>query len=113
MIYNVYSILDKQAKAYAQPFFLQNDDMAERTFSTTLNDPSTVCYRYPEHFVLCKLGTYDDNIGKIESLDTPEILFTGHQLHNKQLAMHHELKQRIDNIYLILEQQEMDVSTTE
>ena len=72
MILKAYSIRDAKSEVFNTPFFNKTHGEAERNFHQVSNDPkSTVC-KFPEDFDLYYLGEYDDNLGKISSLDTPQ-----------------------------------------
>lgn len=68
----IFSIRDSKAEYFAPPFFQQNHALAERMFRTATNDPQSQVNKYPQDFDLYYLGTYDDQTGKIQVLDSPE-----------------------------------------
>lgn len=65
MILNLYSIYDKKAKAYARPFFMQNDATATRAVLSSLE--GTDLGMFPNDYTLFCIGTFDDLNGHIES----------------------------------------------
>lgn len=67
----IFSIRDSKGEIYGQPFFQKTAGEAERNFKTLVNDNSSTVHKYPEDFDLYYLGEYDDQTGKIKSLDTP------------------------------------------
>ena len=62
---NNYGIKDNCAKVFINTFHAENDETAERSFKRDiLNAPETVPV---EDFILCKLGTFDDEKGVYEN----------------------------------------------
>lgn len=63
-VMNVYSILDRAAEEYGPPFIAKNHEVAKRNFVNLLNE-------VPDHvqcdYILCHIGTFDTEEGKIES----------------------------------------------
>lgn len=59
------SILDLKAESYRFPQFYPSLGQAIRAFQTSANDPEIEIGRYPEDFVLCEMGTFDDKTGKM------------------------------------------------
>jgi hypothetical protein len=72
---NIYTIFDIKAKLYNKPFYMLNDQVAERTARDLLNDEKSDINKHPEDFVLYKIGEYDDNTGIITTLQLPDMLF--------------------------------------
>lgn len=68
----IYSIRDSKGEIYMQPFFQKTHGEAERSFKQLANDEKTTVSKFPEDFDLYHLGTYDDQTGQIDSLDTPQ-----------------------------------------
>jgi hypothetical protein len=74
----LYSIQDKVAKIYNRPMPIVNFGKAMQVFSQMVNDEQdSDIKKWPEQFNLVKLGTYDEETGKIDSFDTPEIIANG------------------------------------
>jgi hypothetical protein len=80
---NVYSIHDKAATAFTQPFFMHNDGLAIRAFQDNVNakDENNIS-KHPEQFSLFKLGEYDDATGVITPLPSPDFISGGLELVN-------------------------------
>lgn len=68
----MYSIRDSKGEIYMQPFFQKTHGEAERSFQQLANDEKTTVCKFPEDFDLYYLGTYDDQTGRMSSLDTPQ-----------------------------------------
>ena len=68
------SVLDVKAKAFLQPFFVPNVSMAVRSFGDAVLNPDSGIAKHPEDYNLYKLGTFDDNSGRLDSVSTPEFL---------------------------------------
>lgn len=71
-ISKIYSIRDSKAEIFNFPFFQKTHGEAERTFLQLVNDETTQIGKFPEDFDLYYLGTYDDQSGKVDVLDTPQ-----------------------------------------
>lgn len=68
----VYSIRDAKAEVFNQPWFAKTHGEAERNFAQLTRDSKSMVSQFPEDYDLYYLGTYDDNTGMVESLDTPQ-----------------------------------------
>lgn len=67
----VYSVRDAKGEVFNTPFFQKTHGEAERSFRQLVTDEKSMVNKYPEDFDLYHLGTYDDQLGTIQSLDTP------------------------------------------
>lgn len=70
---SVFAIFDTKAEAFGQPFFTQTAGLAARSFGQACSNTETDYNKYPLDFILYELGEYDDETGKIESLNPMEI----------------------------------------
>lgn len=68
----IYTIRDQKAECFNTPFFQKSHGEAERAFTQLVNDDKSMVHQYPDDFDLYYVGTYDDNTGVIQSLDTPQ-----------------------------------------
>lgn len=75
MIYGVYSIRD-QLVGFGQPTIAVNDEVIQRQFKILVNDPNNTISLAPKYYDLYKIGTYDDETGKLEALKQPEMMLT-------------------------------------
>lgn len=65
---NAYSIYDSKAKAFSQPFFTANHQIAERSFSALVSEKGTNnVAKFPEDFSLHYIGQFDDETGELVS----------------------------------------------
>lgn len=69
-----FSIYDEKAKVFHQPFYFSQRGEAVRVISDTVSDPKTSLNRHPEDYKLYQIGSFDDNSGRLESLDVPELI---------------------------------------
>ncbi len=70
---NIYCIKDAKA-GFMTPFYLQNDDIAIRSFKKAANDvQSNAVNDFPEDKELWFLGTFDERTGNINGTE-PEFL---------------------------------------
>lgn len=67
----IYSIRDSKGEFYHPPFYSRTHAEAERNFAQLTSDDKSMISKYPQDFDLYYLGTFDQNLGKIVSLDTP------------------------------------------
>lgn len=77
---NVYSVFDSKAAVYGTPFFMPNDNMAIRAFSDLVNGPENMISKHPEDFSLFVVGTFDDQLAKLEGRIAPLNLVTASSL---------------------------------
>jgi hypothetical protein len=75
---NLYSVYDKQIKAYLNPLVAVNDAEAIRLMQTWVNsdDKSQNICLYPEQFTMVRLGSYDSESGVLET-DYKELIAGG------------------------------------
>lgn len=66
----VFSVYDKKANGYQNPFFQQTVGLAERVFRTAANDSKTQICMYPEDYELYYIADYDDEKGEYINLDS-------------------------------------------
>lgn len=83
MLINLYAIFDVKAKLYNKPFYMVNDQVAQRACIQTLNDPTTDIAQNPEDFILYRLGTYEDTTAKIDTDENPVMLFRFHEIQHE------------------------------
>lgn len=69
---NIYAVRDAQL-GFSSMFTAANDAVAIRNFASAVNTPGTVIHDSPEDFAMCRLGTFDDEIGVISS-DLPVVV---------------------------------------
>ena len=64
----MYAMFDKQTNTFLNPINLMNDGEATRLVQTWVNDKKdTNVSKYPHHFVMVRVGTFDDISGKFEN----------------------------------------------
>lgn len=69
MRFNLYSMLDKTSGVYLQPFVSRGDVDAKRMLAQGFDDPAflqTPAGRYPQDFVLTRIGEFDDDTGVVD-----------------------------------------------
>lgn len=77
---NAYSIFDEKAKCFNTPFFAVADGVAIRDFGDLCNDTRSLVSRHPEDYRVYRVGQFNDDSGKFESLNVPEFLANGSDL---------------------------------
>lgn len=78
----IYSLRDSKSEIFNVPFYKLTHGEAERDFRSLVNDEKSMVHKYPEDYDLYYLGEYDDNSGKMTSLDSPMHLVKAVQLVN-------------------------------
>lgn len=68
----IFSIRDAKAEIFNPPFYKHTPGEAEREFTRLAKDDKSQVFQFPDDYDLYMLGTYDDQSGKITSLDTPQ-----------------------------------------
>lgn len=84
---NVYSIFDQKARAFSQPFYCVNDEVADRAFSNTLRDETTMIGRYPGDYTCYRIGEFDDATGLLISELPPAFIAQGSGNGQAQLSL--------------------------
>lgn len=77
MIQKVFSVYDRAATAYLQPFFMPARGLAIRAFTDLCNDEKNQFSKHPGDYELFELGEYDDVAGKFGCNDGPVLLGSG------------------------------------
>ncbi len=72
----IYAIFDQCSGIYEKPFFSTADALVKREFQDVAMDAESKLSKHPEHYSLWRLGTFDDNTGKLLD-ETNECLWTG------------------------------------
>lgn len=68
----VFSVRDSAGEIFNTPFYARSHGEAERSFTELARDPQSRISKFPEHYDLWLLGSYDDQTGKFDTLDTPQ-----------------------------------------
>lgn len=73
MIKMIYSVKDVKS-GFGPLMAFDNDPVATRAFAASVNDPSSLMCFMAKDFALYCLGSYDDDIGNLNSTDTPALI---------------------------------------
>ena len=76
MTLEVFSVYDRVAKNFLDPFFAPNAAFAMRTFSNCCKDKSHPFGKNPEDFALFKIGEFGQENGVVSPCE-PDRIFTG------------------------------------
>lgn len=68
----MFSIRDSKAETFHQPWFAKNQAEAERNFTQLARDEKSTISQFPEDYDLYYIGTYDDERGVADPVDTPQ-----------------------------------------
>lgn len=71
MLIRLYSVYDRVAAVYADPFSSPNDATAARAFTIAQSSPDSMLYASPQDFQLWYIGSLDNNSGELLSYDDP------------------------------------------
>lgn len=70
----VYSVFDKVALVYGNPFISVSKGVAVRDFASACKDPNSAINRNPLDYSLMELGTFDDSTGLIDPNLQPSVI---------------------------------------
>lgn len=73
----VVSIHDSALAAFMQPFFVPTTGMAVRSFTDEVKRAESPMFRHRSDYILYEVGSFDEETGKFENLDTPRQLLRG------------------------------------
>lgn len=82
MIQIICAVRDAKAEVFGQPIFVRSTGLAIRSFTQACNgdSPDNQFKHHSEDFALWELGTFDEESGKLESLEIPKLLITAQQV---------------------------------
>lgn len=80
---NLYTVHDTVSDTFINPFAMKTDRDAIEGFRVVANDEKTNYNKFPADFVLCRIGTFDERTGKINS-DELKTLISAHALIKKE-----------------------------
>jgi hypothetical protein len=63
----MYTVYDKKAQVYSQPFTAINDEVAQRIMQNCVNNPEHNYGLNPEDYSLAQLCTFDDSNAQVEA----------------------------------------------
>lgn len=75
MIMEIYAIKDTKV-GYGQPFYLHNDQEAERAFRGLVKEPESNIGKWPQDYELWNIGQWDDELGVITTTG-PKFMLSG------------------------------------
>lgn len=69
----IVAVHDRAVDAYNRPFFTPTTGAAIRAFQDEVNRnaPDNMMHNHADDYALYELGTFDDQTGKLESLELP------------------------------------------
>ena len=71
---NAYTIYDTASATYLRPFFTNADGQAMRSFKDIATDADHDIGKHPEDYTLFRIGTFDDNTGKLATEQLSKLL---------------------------------------
>lgn len=77
----VVAVRDSAADVFGRPYFVPTASMAIRSFSDEVNRESddNPLYKHPSDFALYEIGSYEEEVGKLISLELPKLLIQADQ----------------------------------
>lgn len=80
MIYEIFSIHDQATKTFMPGDYVKSAEEAIRKFKHNVNNEKMgFLYSNPEHFTLYRLGKYDDESGRYDSIE-PQVVIKAVQV---------------------------------
>lgn len=73
MITKCFALLDIKVGVFTTPFFMIHEGSAIRACIDLGQDMSTVVGRHPADYILCELGTFDDQAGQLTPITPKQI----------------------------------------
>lgn len=74
MILQAFAIFDSAVGAFMEPFFAQTIEVAIRRFRSTVNHAESDMSRYPNDYSLFHVGSFEQESGMFQPLNTPHNL---------------------------------------
>lgn len=68
---HAYCVYDRKARVYNNPYFLINDAVAIRQFDQVVNDPESMLFKYPEDYILFRIGKFNMLTGSVGAETNP------------------------------------------
>lgn len=81
---NLYSVFDRKAHVFANPFYSINDATAERVFISACRDDGNDIGMFPSDYALYFVGTFDDETGKLDPMPIPRNVCDGRAVINRE-----------------------------
>ena len=81
---NLYAIFDSVSGAFDRPWCSYTDGSASRNFGDIINSGEGPMARHPDHYRLYRVGSWNDNTGKVVAEEEIEELVTGDKLVNTE-----------------------------
>lgn len=72
MLNRLYSVYDRVARVYAEPFVSVNDATAARSFTIAQSNPESMLFVSPQDYQLWYIGSMDNTSGDILCCDDYE-----------------------------------------
>jgi len=79
----VFTVRDQKAEIFNTPWFAKTHGEAERNFQQLAKDPKSTVNQFPDDFDLYYLGTYDDQTGLVNPVDTPQHMIKAVQVKDR------------------------------
>jgi len=76
----MYSIFDAKSKLYSRPFYVINEQVAQRTAIDLVSDPGQPFSQHPEDFTMFEIGTFNDEDCKFDLLPSPRCVVRLHEI---------------------------------
>jgi len=91
----IYAIFDTCSGIYEKPFFHRADDQVRREFQDVATSADHAINKHPEHYSVWRLGSFDNNTGKITD-EQNECLWQAVEAisQSQTVATVHEIKER-------------------
>lgn len=64
---NIYSLFDKKAATFHQPFYSTHDGVAQRMVAASAADVNSSLGQFPSDYSLYRIGTFDDQNAEVQA----------------------------------------------
>lgn len=102
---NIYSIFDASVQSYFQPFCFTMDTEAMRAFEGAIREKNSNLHMFPQDFALYRIGTFDPETGKLDSIQEPVRVITATEI--KRSMLNQEQQQKDLDAQLTTAQEDM------
>lgn len=70
----IFSMYDKKTTIYGRPFYAHNSGHAMRLVLDEASNQDSQLSKYPADFQLCKIGSFDDQLGTIDPQEVAVVI---------------------------------------
>lgn len=79
----VVAVRDSAVDAFMRPFFAPSTAFAVRSFGEAVKEPESPMFKSPQDYALFELGSFDEESGRMDNLDSPRQLVRAQDIKEK------------------------------